>query len=55
MRGNRIEQALRTKLSQEDRQRLASYMETLPLVDEDGTGDAQAGAAAAGVKPAPEE
>ncbi len=35
LRGNRIEQALRTKLSAEDRARLAAYMATLPAAETD--------------------
>jgi len=53
LRSNRIEQALRTKLSQEDRQRLSDYMGTLPSAQEDGSDDTQAGVSP--VKAAPAE
>ena len=36
LRSNRIDQALRTKLSPEDRQALLAYMQTLPEEDENG-------------------
>jgi uncharacterized protein len=34
LKGGRIEQALRTKLSQENRQQLLRYMESLPAAEE---------------------
>jgi predicted RNA-binding protein YlxR (DUF448 family) len=34
LRGNRIEQALRTRLTDENRQALLSFMATLPVADE---------------------
>jgi hypothetical protein len=42
LRGNRLEQALRTKLSQDDRQRLAAFMHTLPSASQDAPGDGAA-------------
>jgi predicted RNA-binding protein YlxR (DUF448 family) len=39
LRGNRIEQALRTRLSEQDRQMLQRYMATLPeSIDDDEEG-----------------
>ena len=35
LQGNRIEQALRTKLSPSDRQALVDYMQTLPEADDE--------------------
>jgi predicted RNA-binding protein YlxR (DUF448 family) len=35
LRGNRIDQALRTKLSPADRQALVDYMQTLPETDDE--------------------
>lgn len=52
LRGNRIEQALRTRLSQEDRRRLADYMETLPVAQEDGVEDVQTDVPPASLSPA---
>jgi len=42
LRSNRIEQALRTKLSQDDRLRLAAYMDTLPSAVQDAPEDGPA-------------
>jgi hypothetical protein len=35
LRGNRIDQALHTKLSAQDRQALVEFMQTLPETDEE--------------------
>lgn len=41
LRGNRIEQALRTKLSPGDRQALIEYMQTLPEADDGNAAGAE--------------
>ena len=41
LRGNRIEQALRTKLSPSDRQALVEYMLTLPEADDENAAGAE--------------
>lgn len=45
LKGGRIEQALRTKLSAENRQALAEFMQTLPEGEEPDGGAEQAGSA----------
>jgi predicted RNA-binding protein YlxR (DUF448 family) len=43
LRGGRIEQALRTRLSDENRQALLAYMATLPVSEDVDTGDTGTG------------